>query len=379
MRKSLASLATVTLILAVVAGVAEARTYTLEPVGHRHGMLVFDLAKLPRTAVRSAHLRSGRSRRALPIRRVQSAVGRRHLRVAGPRRAWGSRARRAREAGRKARHRLIVRTAEPPSDTTTDPGPTGTDPESPAGSGDTSGAPLLADTFSSANGRNSLITNEWAFWNPRDELAVQSPVWNLSSGSLFSADGRGWSGRVDGTAPDRYSESSTGSYVFRLHTKRADFRSVRVEFSARVLSFWQGTDERPGVAWDGLALWPRYVDDTEVYRIYFLRRDGRIAISKKCHGQVPGGGYYAGGTYFSLYPETTYAPTQLGHWYRLAGEVRDNPDGSVTVTAFRDGVKVAEATDTGRGCAPIHGPAKSGIRADNTEFELDDYAVTALQ
>src|SRR4051794_34420913 len=41
---------------------------------------------------------------------------------------------------------------------------------------------VFADNFNYPNG---LITNEYAYWNPSDPRAVQSPLWEMTSGSLF--------------------------------------------------------------------------------------------------------------------------------------------------------------------------------------------------
>ena len=235
----------------------------------------------------------------------------------------------------------------------------------------------FTDGFDSPNGTNNLITNQYAFWGT-DSLAVRSSAWDVTSGSLFARDGRAWSGPVDAVTPDRYSTNGTGSYVFRMRSKRAEFGSTRQEVSAKINSFYGGTASRPAVAWDGVVLWPRYDTEFSLYFGYILRKDGRVGITKKCPGQVAGGDYYNGGSYFSLYSERFYASTNVGQWYRIGTDAQDNADGSVTIRLLRDGKVVAEARDTGVGCAPIKGPARIGIRADNAEFELDDYVATPL-
>ncbi len=88
---------------------------------------------------------------------------------------------------------------------------------------------------------------------------------------------------------------------------------------------------------------------------------------------MPGGGHYNNGTYFGLTPERFHAETVPGTWYRLATEAVDNADGSVTIRLYRDGQLVAQATDTGVGCAPIRGAARLGIRGDNTDFNIKNY------
>ena len=250
------------------------------------------------------------------------------------------------------------------------PAPEATAPEATTGG--------FSDSFDTANGANGLITNEYAFWSKTDTSAVRSPDWEVTSGSLFSRDGRAWSGVVDTIAPDRYSQSSTGSWVFRMKSKRADLGSTRQEVSVKINRFFEGTATRPAVAWDGVVLWPRYKSETNLYFGYILRKDGRIGITKKCPGRVEGGDFYNDGSYFSLYDERFHATTTVGSWYRIGTETVDNADGSVTVRLLREGKVVAEVRDQGVGCAPISGPANVGIRADNAEFELDDYRATPV-
>jgi hypothetical protein len=232
---------------------------------------------------------------------------------------------------------------------------------------------LMADDFSTANGPNGLITNEHAFWNAD---GVRSPLWEMTSGSLFSKSGLGWSGVPDGVVPDATSSNGTGSLVFRLRTVAADFGSVRQAVSVRINAF---VPQAQGTTWDGVVLWPRYRSEFALYFAYLLRRDGRVQLTKKCPGDVAAGEFHNGGTYFPLTAERdSGAPTERGRWYRLATEVRDRADGSVSITGFRDGQAVVQATDHGVGCAPLRGPARLGVRADNTDFDLDAYRVTKL-
>ncbi len=136
---------------------------------------------------------------------------------------------------------------------------------------------------------------------------------------------------------------------------RGDFGDVVQELDARINGF-TGSTSFPTLERDGVVLWPRYADKFHLYFAYLLRKDGRVAITKKCPGHVPGGSFYNSGSYFDLTSERYVGPTVVGRWYRLASSVQDNPDGSVTVRTFQDGRLVAQATDRGLGCAPIRGP-----------------------
>jgi hypothetical protein len=174
--------------------------------------------------------------------------------------------------------------------------------------------------------------------------------------------------------PDATSSNGTGSRVFRLRTARDDFRSVQQAVSVRINAF---TPLEQGTTWDGVVLWPRYRTEFALYFAYLLRRDGRVQLTKKCPGELPGGEYYNGGTYFPLTAELSSGEaTEIGRWYVLATEIHDNADGSVTITGSRDGATILQATDDGVGCPPFRGAARLGVRADNTDFNLDAYRVT---
>ena len=231
---------------------------------------------------------------------------------------------------------------------------------------------LMKDDFATPNGPNGLITNQYALWTT-DPARVQSPLWEMTSGSLFSVGGFGWTGDPDGVVPDATSSNGTGSQVFRLRTREA-FGSVRQAVSVRINGYDAPPDGATG--WDGVVLWPRYRSEFALYFAYVLRRDGRVQLTKKCEGRLPEGEYYNGGTYFALTGLSASAGSpELGRWYRLTSEVRDNPDGSVSIAVYRDGQLMAAATDAGVGCAPLTGPGRLGVRGDNADFNLDAYRV----
>jgi hypothetical protein len=239
------------------------------------------------------------------------------------------------------------------------------------------GSVLLRDGFSHPNGPNQLIANEWAYWNRWDPERIRSTTWAVTSGSLFSVDGVGWTGVPDDRAPDRYSETGTDSQVFRLHTVRGDFGNVEQAVDVRINGFAHSA-KRPAHPWDGVVLWPRFVSPFHLYFAYLLRKDGRVEITKKCPGRIPGGSYYNRGSYFTLAPGRPFRPTIVGRWYHLASAVQDNPNGSVTIRVFRGGVLAAAATDHGVGCPPIRGQTHLGIRADNVDANFAGYIVTEL-
>src|SRR5690242_19497975 len=70
--------------------------------------------------------------------------------------------------------------------------------------------PLLSTSFP----HNGLITNEFAYEHPLSPQAALSPVWEVTSGSLFGRDGAGWTGPPDGIAPGPTSAAHNDSAVF---------------------------------------------------------------------------------------------------------------------------------------------------------------------
>ena len=102
------------------------------------------------------------------------------------------------------------------------------------------------------------------------------------------------------------------------------------------------------------------------------RRDGTMIIKKKCTG-----GTDNGGTYYDLNGNVPGAPIPFGQWQQVTVSVHDQPDGSVKITANRDGMSM-EAVDTGVGCAPLRGGGV-GIRGDNAELRFAKIVVQPLE
>ncbi len=231
---------------------------------------------------------------------------------------------------------------------------------------------LFVEQFAHANGPNGLITNEYADRHPGDPLAVRSAKWQTTSGSLFVSHGVGWTGVPDGCRPDRFSRLCTDSAVFRLHTRRFDFRNAQV--TLQLLNHSLTTTARtPARAIDGVHLWLRYQSETELYAVSVNRRDNTVVIKKKCPG-----GPSNGGTYYTLAKPTANQPIPFGVWQQIVVSVRNNTDGSVTLTLTRDHLPLAAATDNGLGCPPIRTAGAIGIRGDNDNFSLRNLEVTTL-
>lgn len=204
-------------------------------------------------------------------------------------------------------------------------------------------AALFHDGF---NVRAGLLTNEYRHWN---HLPSRDPRWQMTSGSLFSRRHMGWTGRPDGCSSASPSGSPcNASDVFRLNTRAHRFGNVRVGFDLENLRL-TSSDRTPAEDWDG------------------------VHVKKKCAG-----GSTNGGTYYELGPgEVPGYPIRFGRWWHVSAAVRDNPDGSVTITMRRNGRRLLRVTDRGVGCAPITARGAVGIRGDNDEFRFDDFTVTA--
>jgi hypothetical protein len=216
-------------------------------------------------------------------------------------------------------------------------------------------------------GPDGLIANHAGYWNGVD----QDPQWAVESGSLYR----------------RSNVAMTTSPVFRAWSKREDFKSVRVEFDLQTDRFTNGSADRPPRAWDGVKIWlhARHTDGGILgaampgspagYTAEVSLRDGRIYVQKKVAGRWKGGNHVEGGTYFLLSSPVS-RPPRMGEWERVGGAARDNPDGSVTIQVIRNGEVALRVTDRGeRGGPPLTGPGRIGVRADNTDFQIDNLRV----
>lgn len=188
---------------------------------------------------------------------------------------------------------------------------------------------------------------------------VTSPLWLLTSGSLYRDQNEGWTGPID---------DETESAVFRMVSRERDFDDLDMRLRLRVASFTT-TDQTPAQDYDGAHIWVRYRSEFELYAVSVDRRDGSLIVKKKCPG-----GPSNGGTYYDLVEPTHGAKPPLGVWQNIHVTARDLPNGLVSITAERDSWKL-DAVDAGIGCAPLRGTGAVGVRGDNAELRLDDIAV----
>ncbi|GAA3386048.1 hypothetical protein [Cryptosporangium minutisporangium] len=232
------------------------------------------------------------------------------------------------------------------------------------------GQVLLAATFPKTT-TAKLVTNEYAYRNPRRTDRVVSPTWEMTSGSLFALAGNAWTGKVDNGRPDATSAKATNSAVFRMRSRTSTYGDVSVTTGLAV-SRLTTTASTPRQNWDGVHLWLRYRSEFSLYAVSVARRDGVVVIKKKCAG-----GPSNDGTYYTL-RQVKGVPIPLGAWRTVAASARNNPNGTVTLTASVGGKVVTTATDAGIGCAAIRAAGRVGVRGDNTEFRFTKLTVTAL-
>ena len=172
---------------------------------------------------------------------------------------------------------------------------------------------LLADDFS---GRDGLVTNERVV-DDEDSAAPRSPIWIVTSGSLFRRGGWGWTGEPDAESPDVCSCRTTGSAIFRMISRRSGLGDVSLRLRMRNVRL-TSTRHTPPLATDGLHLMLRYRSERETYYVSVDRRDGQATIKRK----VPGGPSN-GGTYVTL-AETRSGAIPFGRVRRVRADVRDD-------------------------------------------------------
>lgn len=226
--------------------------------------------------------------------------------------------------------------------------------------------------FQSFTSATKLVTNEYAYWNPTSSTRVVSPDWEMTSGSLFTRSGNGYTGVPDDVSPNAQSSAGTNSAVFRLNTKNYTFTDVDVSMNLNIAR-QVSTPSTPSVAWDGVHVFLRYQSQYHLYYASVARRDGKVVIKKKC----PGGSSNSG-TYYTLNGEKSGFAFSTNTWTSFSTSVKNNSTGSVTINLYRNGTLIHTATDAGTGCAAIRTAGATGIRGDNTEFDFNNFVVKPL-
>ena len=220
---------------------------------------------------------------------------------------------------------------------------------------------LFVETFNYPNG---LITNEFAHFAPTGAGAVVSSTWDMTSGSLFSDGGAGWTGVPDDVSPNGGSTNGTDSSVFQLTTKRNNFGDVSVFMSLNQSSFVT-TPSSPSSAWDGVSVALRFTSASSYYYISVTRRDNTIVIKK-----VNASG------------ETTLASaplvTVLGQALQVQADAHNQTSTSVALRLVVNGAPLLSFVDAGTGGAALTAPGAVGVLADNANFHFGSFTVASF-
>jgi phage replication-related protein YjqB (UPF0714/DUF867 family) len=251
---------------------------------------------------------------------------------------------------------------------------------------------VFQNAFAGADG---LITNEYAHWNPD---GINSPDWDMTSGSLFRQSNMAWTGVPNTCAPDKFSNSCTDSNVFRLNTFRTFAGNVKVSLALKNNSDIHDSNcNSNDTCWHGVHVWMRYQTQYDLYYVSINRADNQVVIKRK----VPCGTDNSG-TYFvlaqnSLPSNVTHAWT-VGIWQHFSMTIQTNGDGSVTLKLYDDdtGALITQGTDSGgtnpnwsSGCTtqgryataqypPLTSAGAVGVRGDYDNFNFDDFTVTSF-
>jgi len=245
---------------------------------------------------------------------------------------------------------------------------------------------LFQDTFTGSDG---LITNEYAHWNSD---GINSPDWDMTSGSLFRQTNTAWTGVPDSCAPDKLSSTCTDSNVFRLNTKQSFSGNVKISLRLKNNSEIHDSNcNSSDTCWHGVHIWMRYQTQYDLYYVSINRADNQVVIKRK----VPCGPDNQG-TYFVL-AQATHAWT-VGTWQHFSMTIQTNGDGTVTLKVYDDDTNtlITQGTDSGGtnpnwtvGCTTqghyvtaqypaITAAGSVGVRGDFDNFNFDDFIVTSF-
>lgn len=219
---------------------------------------------------------------------------------------------------------------------------------------------LFRDTF---DGPDGVITNHFAYYAPDYVDAPRSADWEVGSGCALQDGNRLWTGPPTTGLPNRDCSNRTGSAVFRMWTKRTDFRDVAVSFGLRNDGYM-----RTGESWDGVKIYLRRQDGDNFYTAEVNRREGNVIIQRKCNGS------------YTLLDGVRGAdtPARIGEWEDVGGTVVNLDGDEVRVQVMRNGRVVLEAIDPAGSCDALRRPGRIGIRGDRTEFYVDGVEVRGL-
>ena len=245
---------------------------------------------------------------------------------------------------------------------------------------------LVQDSFT---GNDGLITNEYTHWNSD---GIFSPVWDMTSGSLFRQSNMAWTGLPDSLEPNKYSSDHTNSDVFRVNTFKTFAGNIRVSLALKnnreIHNSNCGAND---TCWHGVHVRLRHLTQYDLYAVSLNRADNKVVIKRK----VPCGNEN-GGFYKELATPVTHA-WSVGTWQHYSMTIQTNSNGSVTIKVYDDDIDpnspFLQATDAGgtnpqwtSGCTtpgsypsaqypPITAAGSVGVRGDFDDFNFDDFRI----
>jgi hypothetical protein len=218
-------------------------------------------------------------------------------------------------------------------------------------------------------GSPRLLTNELSYWAPGSPGTRQSSLWQVTSGSLFVDHGTGWTGVPDDRRADSTSSQGTHSAIFRATSRRTDFGAITLQFELNNQGL-TSTGTTPSKGWDGVHIFLRFKNETQLYAASIDRRDDTVVVKKKITG-----GDTNGGTYHTL--GQAEHQVEYGMWRHIKATIVDDAVGNVVIRLYEEGHLVLRVVDGGRHGAPIQ-EGRVGLRGDNCNFKFRDFVVTQL-
>jgi hypothetical protein len=193
--------------------------------------------------------------------------------------------------------------------------------------------------------------------------------WLVTSGSLLTRNGQLWSGRPD-AGPAAPAQDRTGSAVLRAVSTSRDFKNVHV-FVEMKLTALSTTTRTSAQAWDGVHIFLRYQNQTDLYAVDLTRRDGTLAIKRKrtAGADVSAADISNGGVYKTL-ATTRHAMSHQWHSYEVS--VANGPR-DVRISLSVDGKLVLSAVDPDT--ASLRDAGAVGLRGDNANFTIRKFLV----
>ncbi len=236
-------------------------------------------------------------------------------------------------------------------------------------------APSSTLFWDALNGKDRVVTSEFAHWNPNSGCANTSPLWDMTSGSLFVKNAVGYSGKpsIDADVTCN-ADSATNSAVFRLTTKDHSFKNVNVSFDYFVIARGSAAAN----SYDGLHTWVGYQNSAALYAASIFRWDRMTVIKKKTPQSTAGCTEVSeGGCYSDFVGAVANPRATEGTWHTASITFQVNQSGHTVITEMIDGQQLLQVVDDGSSGKPYASGAV-GVRGDNTEFYLKNFKVATL-